>query len=205
MHAIKKWRCLRFDLRALLLVPIIVGGMLWWSTWPDRTARKFVQHLANHDLLAVRRMLELSTESALPVFASVDHPCGQAASFSRPQFQHRTFVDRLLARGSFRIEASHVGGRRLRHSGLSVKRGAVCYSGVLFRPNKVRMEPESKLRFDPYRLQFASASDVLRELMATDSDIPVTIEVDSNDRRLIISGPPKEVERIRARLSELDK
>ncbi len=198
------WRLKSYSLRTLLLVPVMFGGIWWWSTWPDRTANSFVTHLANHDMANVRQMLGLSPKDGLPLFAADDHPWGISADFGLPQFQRRSSIDWLLARGGFSIDASHASDR-FRHCGFFVSRGAIRYSGVLAGPNETQIDPELNLAIDPFQLQFISASDVLRELAKTDSDVPVTIGRGDDHATLFVLGPPAAVAKIRARLAELDK
>jgi hypothetical protein len=45
-----KRRFFRFRLRTLLLLPILVAAGWWWWTWPERTARRFVERLNAGDI-----------------------------------------------------------------------------------------------------------------------------------------------------------
>jgi hypothetical protein len=57
-------RWFRFSLRTFLLLPPLVLGILWyWTTMPERTARRFIGHMASGRVDEASRMLD--TNSAL--------------------------------------------------------------------------------------------------------------------------------------------
>lgn len=197
------WR-FRISLKMFLLLPVIVAGIWWWSTWPDRTARRFVTHLVDRDLANVSQMLGLEPNDGLPFFAAPDHPWGVPVEIGVPQFQRRSFADWLLARGSFSIEASHKRGR-FHHGGFVVCRGAIDYSGALTALDEAPSDPGLDLTVDSFGLKFRAAPDILRELSQTDSDVPVTLGVSTDGSTLFISGPSAAVAKTRLRLGELDK
>jgi hypothetical protein len=52
-------RFLRFRLRTLLLLPVLFAAGWWWATWPERTARRFVELLTAGDIEAATAMSDL--------------------------------------------------------------------------------------------------------------------------------------------------
>jgi len=68
MIAARKWRRFRFGMRTLLFLPVLVGGVWWWSTWPERTARRFVRLLTERDVQAVQGMLATPRPAAETAF-----------------------------------------------------------------------------------------------------------------------------------------
>jgi hypothetical protein len=55
-------RWFRFSLRTFLLLPPLILGILWyWTTMPERTARRFIGHMANGRFDEARNMLDANS------------------------------------------------------------------------------------------------------------------------------------------------
>jgi hypothetical protein len=59
-----KRRYLRFRLRTLLMLPVLVAASWWWWTWPERTARRFVDLLNDGDVEGAKAMIDGPQPSA---------------------------------------------------------------------------------------------------------------------------------------------
>ncbi len=46
----RRWHPWRFSLRTLLMVPLVVGGIVTWTAWPDRTFNRFQQLVRNGNI-----------------------------------------------------------------------------------------------------------------------------------------------------------
>jgi hypothetical protein len=98
--ATKTRRFFRFRLRTLLLLPILVAAGWWWLTWPERTARRFVDLLNEGDVEGAKSMIVDPQPSAgfWKIAAS-----GKFA-FDPPVFQPATRREYLAARRAFHFD-----------------------------------------------------------------------------------------------------
>jgi len=90
----------RFRLRTLLLLPILVAAGWWWWTWPERTARRFVQLLNDGDLESAKAMIDDPQPSTgfWKIVASGKF------NFDSPFFQPASRREYLAARRAFHFD-----------------------------------------------------------------------------------------------------
>ncbi len=98
--ATKKRRFFRFRLRALLLLPILVAAVWWWWTWPERTARRFVDLLNARDIEGAKAMIT----GALPSAGFWKIAASGKFDFAAPVFQSATRREYLAARRAFHFD-----------------------------------------------------------------------------------------------------
>jgi hypothetical protein len=98
--SITKRRFFRFRLRTLLLLPILVAAGWWWLTWPERTAKRFVQLLKDGDLESAKAMIDDPQPSA--GFWKIAE--SGKFNFDPPVFQPATRRDYLAARRTFHFD-----------------------------------------------------------------------------------------------------
>jgi hypothetical protein len=112
-------RILRFRLRTLLLLPIIFAVGWWWVTWPERTARRFVDLLAAGNIKAAQAMSDFS-EEGLWILAEIDR-----VQFKSPELHPGNWREYIASRRTFRIPLST---------------GSVV-EGYAARRNRIRLDP----------------------------------------------------------------
>ena len=97
---------LRFGLRTLLCVPLVVAVVWSWTTWPERTADRFVRALSEGDLQAAQTMISTANHrhpsSAFPDELSRASQQG-VVRLKATQIRPRSFRDWTVGRGSFDV------------------------------------------------------------------------------------------------------
>jgi hypothetical protein len=117
-------RFLRFRLRTLLLLPVLFAAGWWWATWPERTARRFVEFLAAGDIEAAKRMTN-SAADGLWLLPLVD-----GVRFEAPDFVGVTWYDYAKSRRAFAIRWTVTSGRGVLN-GFTTHRGVVALNPVI--------------------------------------------------------------------------
>jgi len=95
-----KHRWFRFRLRSLLVLPVLFAAGWWWVTWPERTAKRFVELLAIGDVPRAQAMIDGPQPSA-GFWKIVE---SREFAFEAPSFQAATRGDYLSARRVFRFD-----------------------------------------------------------------------------------------------------
>lgn len=105
IHSGKRPR-LRFGLRTLLCVPLVVAVLWSWTTWPERTADRFVRALSEGDMQAAQSMISTANHrnpsSAVPEELSRASQQG-VVRLKATQIRPRSFLDWTVGRGSFDV------------------------------------------------------------------------------------------------------
>jgi hypothetical protein len=96
----KKRRYFRFRLRTLLLLPILVAAVWWWWTWPERTARRFVDRLNAGDIEGAKAMIA----GAQPSSGFWKIAASGKFDFGSPVFQPATRREYLAAQRTFHFD-----------------------------------------------------------------------------------------------------
>jgi hypothetical protein len=91
-------RFVRFRLRSLLLLPVLFAAAWWWVTWPERTARRFVQRLSN-DPAAAHEMIA-GTQPSDGFWQIVD---SERCQFEPPEFQSPSWTEWLRGQRTFQL------------------------------------------------------------------------------------------------------
>jgi hypothetical protein len=139
-------RFLRFRLRTLLLLPLVFAAAWWWVTWPERTARRFVELLATGDIDSAKAMTDFSEEE-LWVLAEID-----GIEFKPPVLNSDGWRNYIAARRTFQVPIhADTGGGKL--DGFSAVR------------NRVSQDlTAAKNTFAVYRLKHADAMSIAAAL-----------------------------------------
>lgn len=94
-----KRRRLRFRLRTLLLLPLVFAAGWWWVTWPERTARRFVELLKCGETDAAQTMLE----STQPLMSFQGTTAYRTATPLLPLFRPTSWLDVMSGRRRFDV------------------------------------------------------------------------------------------------------
>ena len=184
MVRIQNPRCFRFGMRTLLLLPVLVGGVWWWGTWPERTAGRFVKLIAEGDVQAARSMLA----STVPKVTRDDSDSRNneldmwgvaqegGEQFDQPGFHPRSLVDRLFGRGTFSVSADR-GKVRLYYGSFIARWGAI-------RPLS---DLESSTLVAIYSFRNVDVARALAKMKAEFTpDLPMRIVADEESNGLIL-------------------
>lgn len=174
-------RPLRFRLRTLLLLPLLVGAAWWWVSWPERTAKRFVQLLNDGDLEAAKAMIISQREgldgpdsgeaSSFDIFGAANE---DDTTFEGSELRARTLGDVLYGQGSFAIsKANSMDNQHLHFGGYRIERGRI-------RPP---VQSDSSMQITMYRTQ-ANAQEVLGRLRDSSPDEVMQI-IEANGSLLV--------------------
>jgi hypothetical protein len=188
----KKRRWFQFGLRPFMLVPVLVAAVWWWSTWPERTARRFVHYLAAGDVAAARNMMRNSTPSELESLWKVSEK-GESL-FIAPLMKSRSRADWLYSRGEFNVDADQQSLRTYFGSFIA-SRGSV-------RPNS-ELAPK---QLTVFRTRNLSGEIALGRIRAEfNSNAPARIIVDPKANGLIVHASQKTQDELQLLLKRLDQ
>ena len=135
----KSRRFLRFRLRTLLLLPLVFAAGWWWATWPERTARRFVELLNAGEIESAKAMCiePIATDGLWVMAATTEY------IHSQPGLKAPTWGEFRSARRSFALSwksDTHFGTTELfAERGRVVIPPAAAHSGA-FRLNTRRQE-----------------------------------------------------------------
>jgi hypothetical protein len=93
-------RGFRFRLRTLLLLPVVFAAAWWWLTWPERTARRFVELLDDGIVPAARAMVDgpAMSDGFWKIVRS------KRFDFASPTFQSASWSEFLTGQQTFNFE-----------------------------------------------------------------------------------------------------
>jgi hypothetical protein len=91
-------RFVRFRLRSLLLLPVLFAVAWWWVTWPERTARRFVQRLSDDPVRAYEMIV--GTKPSDGFYRIID---SKRCRFEPPDFQRPTWGEWLIGQRTFQF------------------------------------------------------------------------------------------------------
>ena len=188
----KKRRWFQFGLRTFMLVPVLVAAVWWWSTWPQRTARRFVHYLVAGDVAAARSMMQNSTPSELESLWQVSEK-GES-QFIAPLMKSRSLADWLYSRGEFNVDADQ---QKLRtyFGSFVASRGSVRTNSEL-APKQLTV----------FRTRNLSGEDALGRIRAEfNSNAPARIIVDPTAKGLIVHASQKTRDELQLLLKRLDQ
>jgi hypothetical protein len=138
----------RFSLRTLLLLPVLFAAAWWWITWPERTARRFVELLSAGDFESARKMCDESQPIEL-IWMLARMP---EFTFAAPVVHDQSWGERLAGRRQFQIPWSFESNRG-NLKGLVASRG------------RIRLRPASGAGvLKAYQLRNVSADMIAYEL-----------------------------------------
>ena len=131
----------QFRLRTLLLLPVLAVLGWWWVTWPERTARRFLERLEDRDFQAAAKMVDSDTEHsrhAFRLFREWSESCDSRSKWSKFELRRpfgRSLVGSIIGRGNFRVvlRVQYVlpGPEGLpMGQGIMVKRGRIVMKGL---------------------------------------------------------------------------
>lgn len=169
-----------------MFVPVLVGGVWWWSTWPERTARRFVILIAAGDVQAARSMLAAAPEIVADDSASRNAKFDMwgvaergEVQFNQPGFHPRSPIAWLVARGDFSVSAEKQ-KVRIYYGGFVARRGVV-------QPLN-ELEPSMLLMV--YSIRHVDVEHVLAKMKSEFTPgLPMRIAADEEQNRLILAGP----------------
>jgi len=174
----------RFGLRTLLCIPLIVAGVWWWTSWPTRTAQRFVDLLNDGNVEAAQAMLVEPTEKPDANESQIKFDMWRLAAeqpdaFVGSELSPRTFADMIGAAGEFRISQVNVAQKnRYFHFGsYAVVRGRI-------RPSKADSSDNFVMI---YRLQSPVNAKQILERLQTDASPYSAVQIIENaDGGLIV-------------------
>ena len=188
----KRHRRFQFGLRAMMLVPVFIGAVWWWSTWPERTARKFVHYLVMGDVAAAQKMMRDSTSPDLASLWKVSEK-GES-QFIAPLIKSRSLTDWLYSRGEFNVDADQQ-ALRTYFGSFVASRGSV-------RPNS----DLAPAHFTVFRTRNLTGDVALGRIKAEfKSSAPARIIVDPTKNALIVHASQKTQDELQGLLKRLDQ
>jgi hypothetical protein len=98
--SITRRRGFRFRLRTLLLLPAVFAVGWWWLTWPERTAKRFVELLDDGNVPAARAIVDGPPMS--DGFWKIAR--SKRFNFASPTFQSASWSEFLTGQRTFNFE-----------------------------------------------------------------------------------------------------
>ena len=151
--AAKAFKRIRFGLRTLLCVPLFVATVWWWTSWPERTAKRFVGLLNKGNVVAAQAMLVAQPVNPAvaekdPVWPDIwDLAVQEDVSLIGSELRSRSISDVVGATGEFSISKGNLSNvQHLNLGGFAVVRGRI-------RPHS--QQPPMPLSY--YRIQTYTA------------------------------------------------
>lgn len=174
----------------MMFVPVLVGGIWWWHTWPERTARRFHQYLVQGNVEAAQAMSQsqLASDFAWVVKSG-------ESEFLPPRIHGRSWSDWFFSRGEFNVNADQE-ARRFYFGRFVVSRGTV-------KPPKSLDEPVIVIA---YQIQFLSADVALQKIrsgFASDTQCGVIAQATSS--QILVMATEKNYKTIGALLGKFDR
>jgi hypothetical protein len=169
------WFRFRFRLRMLLLLPVLFAAGWWWVTWPERTARRYVEYLAVGDVEAARAMIT-GPQPKDDFWGILTSPPFQ---LDEPSLQDADWSDYLLARRRFDVRWRWVTAHGARGDFVA-ERGCVSLNPSL-----------AESRYVVYPIKHGPADDVIRVIKSVFSngvDIQVALDERNNSAIILASG-----------------
>jgi hypothetical protein len=168
-------------------LPPLFAACWWWVTWPERTARKFVNLLAAGDFDAAKAMTDFS-EEGLWVLAKID-----GIEFKPPELSSGGWHNYLAARRTFQIPIlADTGGGKL--------------AGFTAARNRVSRDlAAAKNTFAVYRMQYSDAMSIATVLSSVFKGTPgirINTLVDQNS--VLVHAGSNEHLLVRSLIAQLD-
>lgn len=197
MSSSHKWVRFRFGLRTLLALPLIVGGVWWWGTWPDRTARQFVALLSEGKVEAAKSMLRSQqTELAPNEFDIWSAAERHGVRLVPSTVQGRSAVDVLAGRGNFTVRSE------FEYVKLQIYFGEFMACRGYVQPLNTTGQQASFRGISLNNIDVESAMSKLQTKFAPTS--PVKLAVNERGNSIIVMGDEAVCGQLETMLKELD-
>lgn len=203
---------IRFGLRTLLYLPVLTACIVWWTTWPTRTAERFVQLLNEGDGKEARGMLATNFWGAsrqhVGGIKDFPHKTGwnwhvEKGGFYDPIFQPRSLVDLLVGRVDFGIQS------RTNQGSFLSQDGRTFYRNLQARNNRIHYTsvPLRQPLLVPIPLRHISPQSALEALTGErPAFLPENaMELGVIDGELIFIGAQQDSQAILELLNDIDR